>query len=110
MPRCSAVPSGHTLEVRAYDPNLAQQAREMQDFPVAGSLSLPCEAQRLDGDIQPEFVSVFEAVNERACDAIDANGDAIDPVDFNTLIKGCGIETIDLHRRRAQPQPPTTCS
>ncbi len=41
-------------------------------FPVADSFSLPCETQRLDGDIQPEFVSVFEAVNERARDAIDS--------------------------------------
>ena len=29
----------------------------MEDFPVADSLSLPCEAQRLNGNILPEFVS-----------------------------------------------------
>lgn len=67
---------------------LAQQAREMQDFPVAGSLSLPRETQRLDGDTQPELVSVFEAVYERAGDAIDANGDASDPLGINALFKG----------------------
>jgi hypothetical protein len=33
----------------------------MEDFPVADSFSLPCETQRLDGEIQPEFASVFEA-------------------------------------------------
>ena len=44
-------------------PILSQQACEMEDFPIAGSLAVTCKAQRLDGDIQPKLVSILETIN-----------------------------------------------
>jgi len=52
----------------------------MEDFPIADSLAGTCKAQRLDGNVQPELVSILETINYRARDAVDANGNAIDGV------------------------------
>src|SRR6266849_4246254 len=76
----------------------------MEDFPIADSLAGTGKAQRLDGNIQPELVSIFETIDYRARDAVDANGNAIDGVRFDSLIEGRNIKTIDPHRGRAQAQ------
>src|SRR5258708_9070531 len=77
----------------------------MEDFPIADSLAGTGKAQRLDGNVQPEFVSILETINYRARDAVDANGNAIDGVRFDSLIEGRNIKTIDPNRGRAQAQP-----
>src|ERR1019366_3599336 len=77
----------------------------MEDFPIADSLAGTGEAQRLDSNVQSELVSILETINNRARDAVDANGNAIDGMRFDSLIEGRNIKTIDLHRRRAQAQP-----
>src|ERR1700675_2656158 len=77
----------------------------MEDFPIADSLAGTGKAQSLDGNVQPELVSILETINYRARDAIDANGNAIDGMRFDSLIEGWNIKTIDPHRGRAQAQP-----
>src|ERR1700722_13817802 len=77
----------------------------MEDFPIAGPLAGTGKAQRLDGNVQPELVSIFETINYRARDAVYANGNAIDGVRFDSLIEGRNIKTIDPHRGCAQAQP-----
>jgi hypothetical protein len=52
----------------------------MEDFPIADSLAGTGKAQRLDGNVQPELVSILETINYRARDPVDANGNAIDRV------------------------------
>ena len=54
----------------------------MEDFPIADSLAGTGKAQRLDGNIQPELVSILETINYRARDAVDANGNAVNGVPF----------------------------
>jgi hypothetical protein len=76
----------------------------MENFTVADSLPQPRQAQRLDCDIQTEFVSILEAVHECARDAVDANRNAIDFMDFNAVITAGCVETKDLHGRCEQAQ------
>jgi hypothetical protein len=83
----------------------SQQVREAEDLSVADSLSFACKAQRFDGDIQSQLVSIFETVNQCSRDTIDANGSVIDPVHFDSLIERPDIETVDLHRRCTQTRP-----
>ena|ERR1700691_1451660 len=76
----------------------------MENFPIADSLAGTGKAQRLDGNIQPELVSILETINYRARDAVNANGNTIDGVRFDSLIEGRSIKAIDPHRGRAQAQ------
>ena len=92
--------SRNALQVRRHDAILSQQTREAEDLSVADSLSFACKAQRFDGDIQSQLVSIFETVNQCSRDTIDANGSVIDAVHFDSLIERPDIETVDLHRRR----------
>ena len=59
----------------------------MEDFPIADSLAGAGKTQRLDGNVQPELVSIFETINYRARDAVDSNGNAIDGMRFDSLIE-----------------------
>jgi hypothetical protein len=77
----------------------------MEDFPIADSLAGTGKAQRFNGNIQPELVSILETINYRARDAVDANGNAINGVRFDSLIEGRWIKSIDPHWGRAQAQP-----
>src|SRR6266403_344150 len=77
----------------------------MENLPIANLLARARKAQRFDGDIQTEFVSILETINYRARDTIDANGNAVDRVHIDSLTEGRNIKTIDLHRRRAEAQP-----
>ena len=58
----------------------------MEDFAIADSLASTGKAQRLDGNVQPELVSIFETINYRTRDAVDTNGNAIDGGRFDSLI------------------------
>src|ERR1700722_12342799 len=77
----------------------------MEDFAIADSLARTGKAQRLDGNTQPQLVSILETINYRARDAVDANGNALNGGRFDSLIKGRNIKTIDAHRGRTQAQP-----
>ena len=41
----------------------------MDDFPIAESVAGTDKAQRVDGDIEPELVSILETIDNRARDA-----------------------------------------
>jgi len=59
----------------------------LKDFPIADSLADSCKAQRLDGYVQPEPVSILEAIDQAARGTVDSNGNTIDRVQFDSWPK-----------------------
>jgi hypothetical protein len=55
--------SRNAFQVWRHDAILSQYPREMDDFQIADSIASASKAQCLDGNVQPEFVSILETVN-----------------------------------------------
>lgn len=77
----------------------------MKDFPIADSFAVTRKAQRFDGDIQTELVSILETINYGPRDTVDAYWNSVDWVHIDSLTEGRNIKTIDLHRRCTKAQP-----